>query len=103
MDNHTLKELLKEIVISAKALEIDIYMDIVTQNQQKINKNWNNNLSVNIVNNYQSQSRKTNSYLETTILTRIPLTKIATRITDLTVDSTGTTVTDIIVPKSQKL
>ena len=61
LEHETQKELPKETVSPKKALEIAIHMDMVAQNQQKVNQNLNTNAqSVNIVNNFQGRNRNTN-------------------------------------------
>ena len=65
MDQDTQKELLKEAVSSAKALEVAIQMEMGAQNQQKINPNLNlATNSVNAINNFQTHNR--NAHYEPT-------------------------------------
>ena len=73
MDNETQKELLKETVEPTKALEVEVQMEMGTQNQQKINQNLalNTNL-VNAVNTFRARNRNASYQPARKDLTRYP-------------------------------
>ena len=72
-DHDSQRELLKETVSPAKALEIAIYMEMRMQNQQKFNLNLNTNAqSVNIVNFFQGRKRNVNYQQPRKDFTRYP-------------------------------
>ena len=73
IDHQTQKELLKETVDPSKALEIAIQMEMGAQNQQKINQNLMSfTNSVNVVNNYPTRNRNTNTQQSKRDFTRYP-------------------------------
>ena len=73
IDHETQKELLKETVDPSKALVIAIQMEMGAQNQQKINQNLMSfTNSVNVVNNYQTRNRNTNTQQSKRDFTRYP-------------------------------